>query len=83
MMHYLFEPAAILILLIALSFLFLIHLRGRQIPQCFLCGAPKVRRSRPIGILDIAGSVFLIRPYRCMGCLRRFHALRLSSRSVS
>jgi hypothetical protein len=83
MIRYLFEPAAVLILLIALSFLILIHMRGRQIPQCFVCGAQKVRPSRPIGVLDFAGSALLIRPYRCSGCLRRFHALRLFSRSAS
>lgn len=83
---YLLAPGAvlgaILILLISLGFLLSAFMRGRNIPRCFQCGAVKVRPSPPIGFLDIAGSVLMIRPYRCMGCRARFHAVSLSSRSI-
>jgi hypothetical protein len=78
---YLFEPGAILFALIALSFVVMTIVRGRQIPQCYHCGAIKVRTSRPDGILDLVGSFMLIRSYRCSGCLERFHAMRLIGRS--
>jgi hypothetical protein len=77
-MLFLFGPGAILMTVIALSFLAVTLFRGRQIPQCFQCGAIKVRPSRPSGFLDVAGSILLIRPYRCAGCLARFHAIRLA-----
>jgi hypothetical protein len=75
------EPGAILLALIVLSFLAIVIVRGRQIPQCFQCGAMKVRPSRPVGFWDNAGNLLLIRCYRCSGCRARFHAMRLSSRS--
>lgn len=80
-MIYLFEPGAILFAFIAFSFLAMIIMRGRQIPQCFLCGAFKVRPSRPVGFWDAAATFFLIRAYRCSGCRARFHAMRLFRRS--
>lgn len=80
-MLYLFEPGAILIALLAFSFLVITFIRGRQIPQCFQCGAFKVRPSRPNGIWDTLGSLLLIRSYRCSGCRVRFHAMRLFSRA--
>jgi hypothetical protein len=76
-MLYLIEPGAIFLFLIAFSFLLTAVLRGRRIPQCFQCGAIKVRPSRPTGLWDLAGKLLLIRSYRCSGCLLRFHALRL------
>jgi hypothetical protein len=79
-MHYfrhLLEFWCILCVGIAFAFLITIVLRGRRIPQCFSCGAMKVRRSRPVGIFDSVGGFFRIRPYRCEGCQERFHALRL------
>jgi hypothetical protein len=78
---YLFEPGAILFALVAFSFVVVTILRGRQIPQCYLCGATKVRPSRPAGILDLVGTFLLIRSYRCSGCRERFHAMRLLGRS--
>lgn len=80
-MLYLFEPGAILIAFLAFSFLVISFIRGRRIPQCFQCGAFKVRPSRPIGFWDAAATVFLIRCYRCSGCRARFHAMRLFGRS--
>jgi hypothetical protein len=78
---YLFEPGAILFILVALSFVVMTIVRGRQIPQCYHCGAIKVRPSRPAGILDLVGTFVLIRSYRCAGCRERFHAMRLMGRS--
>ncbi len=80
-MFYIFEPGVILIALIAVCFLLISIDRGRQIPQCFQCGAIKVCPSRPVGFLDFAGSLIMIRSYRCLGCRARFHAMRLSGRA--
>jgi hypothetical protein len=79
-MLYLLEPGAVVVSIVLFSFLITIFLRGRRIPECFQCGAIKVRPSRLAGPIDFAASAFLIRPYRCMGCLARFHALSLTSR---
>jgi hypothetical protein len=78
---YLIAPAAFLMVCVALCFLIVAIMRGRQIPQCFRCGALKVRPSRPSGLLELAGVIFRIQSYRCLGCRERFHALRLSNRS--
>jgi hypothetical protein len=80
-MLYLFEPGAILMAFIAFSFLLMTFIRGRQIPQCYQCGALKVRPSRPAGFWDSAATFFLMRAYRCSGCRKRFHAIRLFGRS--
>jgi hypothetical protein len=80
---YLIEPGAILSVLIAVCFLVIAILRGRDIPQCFQCGAIKVRPSRPVGLWDVVGTFLLIRSYRCAGCQARFHALRLRHQSTS
>jgi hypothetical protein len=79
-MLYLIEPGLILISCIAFSFLFALINRGSWIPQCFQCGAAKVRPSRRSGFWDLAGALLLIRAYRCTGCLTRFHAMRLFHR---
>jgi hypothetical protein len=81
-MRYLLEPGAILIVFISLGFLVNAIFRGRDLPRCFQCGAVKVRPSPPLGFLDIAGSILMIRAYRCMGCRARFHAVTLSHRSI-
>lgn len=62
--------------LIVIAYLVTIAMRGRRIPECFSCGAMKVRPSRATGILDTVGAWFLIRPYRCGGCQHRFRAFR-------
>ena len=74
------EPGAIIIALIAFTFLAIAIYRGKQIPQCLHCGAIKVRPSQPSGFWDLIGLPFLIRPYRCSGCRARFHAMRISNR---
>lgn len=78
---HLIEPGAILIALIAFAFLLAAISRGRRIPQCFQCGAVKVRPSRPTGFWDLTGTIFLIKAYRCAGCQARFHAMRLFTRT--
>ncbi len=80
-MLYLIGPGIILMAFVVLTFLVMSIVRGHQIPQCFQCGALKVRPSQPSGFLDFAGNFFLIRSYRCSGCRARFHALRLFDRS--
>jgi hypothetical protein len=75
---YLFKPAAVVAALLALSFLIVTIARSRHLPQCFSCGAMKVRPSRPDGILDHIRGFFLIRPHRCSGCRERFYAVRLA-----
>ena len=75
------EPGVIIVAILIFSFLLIAIARGRQIPQCFQCGASKVRPSRPAGKLDWVANIFLIRPYRCSGCRTRFHAFRPFARS--
>ena len=60
-----------------LAVLAMIAMRGRRIPECFACGAFKVRPSRPMGFLDKIAGLLLIRPYRCEGCQERFRAFRV------
>ena len=72
------QPSAILIAVIACFFLIMAFLRGRRIPECSCCGAMKARMSRPSGVLESLGALFLVRPYRCSGCRERFYVLRLS-----
>jgi hypothetical protein len=71
-------PAAILLGIVALLFLTGAFLRGNRIPQCWQCGAHKVRSSKATSLWDFAGMVLFLRPYRCSGCRTRFHALKLS-----
>jgi hypothetical protein len=78
---YLITPAAFLMTCLALCFLVAAIMRDHKTPQCFRCGAVKVRPSRPSGLLELAAAKFLIRSYRCLGCRERFHALRLSNHS--
>jgi hypothetical protein len=75
--RHLLEFGAVLGALVLMFFLLLAVLRGRHIPQCFQCGAVKVRPSYPSGLVDLVATAILIRPYRCSGCRVRFHAIRL------
>jgi hypothetical protein len=80
-MLYFFRPGAIILAVFFIfGFVVMPILRGRQIPQCFQCGAIKVRPSPPSGFWDAACNLFLIRSYRCSGCRARFHAMRLFAR---
>ena len=62
---------------IACPFIVVVLLRGYRIPECYSCGAMKVRPSRVVGFWDLLGNAFLIRPFRCSGCRERFHAFVL------
>jgi hypothetical protein len=79
---YFAEFAAGLIALICLPILGMMLVRGHKIPECFSCGAMKVRQSRPVGFWDTFGYAFLIRPFRCSGCRERFHAFLLFGAST-
>jgi len=78
-LQYTFKPGVIVMTFLALSFLVMAIIRSFQLPQCFSCGAMKVRPSRPVGLLDSLGGLLLIRPHRCSGCRERFYALRVSA----
>jgi hypothetical protein len=84
-LRYFAELGAALMAAIALPFLILVALRSHRIPECFSCGAMKMRPSRVAGFWDSLLSAFQICPYRCSGCRERFYALRLfgSSRKPS
>lgn len=64
-----------LILLCGLAYLLIAGFRTRNLAQCWRCGAAKVRPSKSRS-LDMLAGVFLLRPYRCGGCLTRFYAFR-------
>ena len=81
LIEYLLGTAAILFGLIGLRSLVKAIIRGRSIPKCLSCGEMKVRPSHRDGVLDSIASLFLIRPYRCGTCRKRFHALCLFSAS--
>jgi|SRR5580698_1105423 hypothetical protein len=73
---YLAEFGGALIGGIALLFLVVVTLRSRKIPECYSCGAMKVRPSRAEGFWDTFATAFLIRPYRCGGCRERYYGFR-------
>jgi hypothetical protein len=81
LLPYLFKPGAIAIAFLAFSSVVMAMLRARKLPQCFACGAMKVRPARPDGVGDSALGLLLIRPHRCEGCRERFYAVRLQSGS--
>ena len=51
-LRYLFKPGAIALAFLALSSLIMTMLRAYRLPQCFACGAMKVRLSQPNGCLE-------------------------------
>jgi hypothetical protein len=71
------ELIGILVGAIVILFLVTVLLRSSKIPECFSCGAMKVRPSRAVGFWDVLGLAFGIRPYRCGGCRERFYGLRM------
>jgi hypothetical protein len=75
--RYFAELVAALTAAIACPFLIVTLLRSHRIPECFSCGAMKMRPSRVDGFLDRFLAAFQIQPYRCEGCRERFHAVRL------
>jgi hypothetical protein len=79
--RYFVELGAALMAAIALPYLVVMLYRSRRIPECYSCGAMKMRPSRVVGFWDVLGSAFLIAPYRCSGCRERFHAFSLLANS--
>jgi hypothetical protein len=75
---YLAELGASLMAGIALLFFVVVIIRSHKIPQCYACGAMKVRPSRAEGFWDTLLTAFVIRPYRCGGCRARFYGFRNS-----
>jgi hypothetical protein len=62
-------------LVCAMAYLLLAAIRTRHLTECWHCGALKVRPSKTQRSDALAG-IFLLRPYRCGGCLTRFYAFR-------
>jgi hypothetical protein len=75
---YIAELGAALIAGIAFLFLVVVILRSHKIPECYACGAMKVRPSRVEGFWDTFAVAFMIRPYRCGGCRARYYGFRNS-----
>ena len=76
--RYFGELVAALAALISLAIIVTLLLRTYKIPECFSCGARKVRPTHSVGFWDTLGTAFMIRPYRCGGCRERFYGFRRS-----
>lgn len=68
----------LLMLLCGMAYLVRAGIRTRNLTDCRRCGAVKVRPSKTRSSDTLAG-MFLLRPYRCGGCLTRFYAFRTFS----
>jgi hypothetical protein len=66
-------PSLVVLVSIFAGFIIRSIARGRHIPNCWRCGAPKVRPSHADGFMDIAASLLLLRAFRCKGCRVRFY----------
>jgi hypothetical protein len=75
---YLAALGAALIAGLGCLFLVVVLVRSLKIPECYACGAMKVRPARAEGFWDTLATAFLIRPYRCGGCRERFYGFRNS-----
>jgi hypothetical protein len=75
------ELGAGLMAAIALPFLVVTFYRSHRIPECFSCGAMKMRPSRVVGFWDVFRTAFMMAPYRCSGCRERFHAFTFLAHS--
>jgi hypothetical protein len=65
----------LLMLLCGMAYLVRAGIRTRNLTECRRCGVSKVRPSNTQSSDALAG-IFLLRPYRCGGCLTRFYAFR-------
>ena len=68
-------PIAVVVLIVA-GFIIRNFVRSWGIPNCWHCGAAKVRPSHTESFSDMAASLFLHRAYRCQGCRVRFYGPR-------
>jgi hypothetical protein len=75
--------AAVLITLVFVMITSVIVLRAAahswRIPECWSCGAVKVRRSESYSITDAALKFLYLIPYRCRGCRVRFYGIRAAA----
>lgn len=53
-----------------------VALRSSTLPKCPHCSRFKVRPSHRRGLIDHTLSFLGLPPFRCMACLKRFHAFR-------
>ena len=51
-------------------------IRTLNLPKCGKCGLRSVRRSNSHKAFETLGCFFLLRPYRCGKCVRRFYCFR-------
>ena len=52
-----------------------LHMRSRNVPHCWYCGASKVTLCRT-RLGDTLPRLSMLVPLRCLGCLTRFYGLR-------
>jgi hypothetical protein len=71
----------LLMLLSGMAYLVRAGIRTWNRMECWRCGAAKVRPSKSRSSDTLAG-MFLLRPYRCGGCLARFYGFRTFSPGV-
>lgn len=71
------------VIVIALAFLIVCGLaflqavlRYQALPNCWRCGAKRVRHSACRSITDVTARILLLAPYRCRVCQQRFYAFR-------
>jgi hypothetical protein len=76
--RYFGELVAALVALTSLAIIVTLGLRTYKIPECYSCGARKVRPTHSVGFWDTLATAFMIRPYRCGGCRERFYGFRRS-----
>lgn len=69
--------AATLLMLCGLGYLARAAVRTRNRGKCWHCGVSKVRRSQTRPSDKLAGA-FLLVPYRCTACLKRFYGFPIS-----
>jgi hypothetical protein len=51
-------------------------LHTSNLPSCWVCGAPKVRRSGNHCVADAFLRLMFLVPYRCRGCRARLYGFR-------
>ena len=62
--------------LLVLAVIIALLIRTLNLPKCMKCGFDSVRRAKTHTIPDNLAWFFLVRPYRCGKCLRRFYCFR-------
>jgi hypothetical protein len=75
-------PLIAIVVLFCIAYMLRAVLRTRNLPTCWHCGAPKVRRSAPQRFLDTLTLILFLKPYRCQGCRVRFYGFRTHRHSA-